>query len=143
MLRMDTSCAVLTSTHLVLIRLCLYAKAYTSALPVLDKPIYHFPTGSGQTYQRYSQTVPCAQHEQSTCFIADTSGLSAKITYREHLEYFLYGAMIYMALKEWKEAFHFLTMVISCPVVGSVSMIMVEAYKKWILVSLLGGKVSL
>lgn len=75
--------------------------------------------------------------------MADNSGLSAKITYREHLEYFLYGAMIYMALKEWKKAVHFLTIVISCPVVGSVSMIMVEAYKKWILVSLLGGKVSL
>lgn len=73
----------------------------------------------------------------------NNSGYSTKITYREHLEYFLYGAMVYMILKDWEKALHFLTVVVSCPVVNSVSTIMVEAYKKWILINLLkNGKVS-
>lgn len=85
-----------------------------------------------------------ACHELSSQFLIGTPGFSTKITYREHLEYFLYGAMIYMVLKDWKKALHFLTVVMSCPVVNSVSMIMVEAYKKWILINLLErGKVSL
>lgn len=42
-----------------------------------------------------------------------------------------------MALKEWSKARHFLSIVISCPVVNAVSLIMVEAYKKWVLVNLL------
>lgn len=51
--------------------------------------------------------------------------------------------MVYMALKEWRSALHFLGIVISTPSVSSVSLIMVEAYKKWVLVSLLEkGKVS-
>jgi len=51
--------------------------------------------------------------------------------------------MVYMALKEWRKALHFLGVVISMPTVGSISMVMVEAYKKWVLVGLLAnGKVS-
>lgn len=48
-----------------------------------------------------------------------------------------------MALKEWRKAFHLLSVVISMPTVGSISMVMVEAYKKWVLVGLLAnGKVG-
>jgi COP9 signalosome complex subunit 3 len=48
-----------------------------------------------------------------------------------------------MALKQWSKAARFLGIVISMPTVGPISMIMVEAYKKWILVSLLEkGKVG-
>ena len=53
------------------------------------------------------------------------------------MKYFLYGGMIYMALKEWGKALHFLSIVISSPVANSISLIMVEAYKKWVLVNLL------
>ena len=50
--------------------------------------------------------------------------------------------MIYMALQNWDKALHWLSIVISSPVNDSVTKIMVEAYKKWVLVSLLGhGKV--
>lgn len=52
--------------------------------------------------------------------------------------------MVYMALKQWRKASHFLGIVISMPTLGSISMIMVEAYKKWVLVGLIqDGKVSL
>ncbi|GLI82269.1 hypothetical protein PoHVEF18_010699 [Penicillium ochrochloron] len=75
--------------------------------------------------------------------VSKTSGISSKLTYKDYLQYFLCGGMVYMALKQWCKAAHFLGIVISMPTVGPISMIMVEAYKKWILVSLLEkGKLS-
>ena len=122
-------------------KLCLHAKAHAYALPVLDKPTCHFLTGSEQSHLENDQSLLCAYLEYSPQ--TSIHGFSAELTYKEHLEYFLYGAMIYMALKQWKKALHLLAIVISSPVVNSVSMIMVEAYKKWILTSLLeNGKVS-
>ena len=75
--------------------------------------------------------------------MTEASGISAKLSYRDYLQYFLYGGMVYMALKEWRNALHFLGIVISTPGTSSVSLIMVEAYKKWVLVGLLeNGRVS-
>lgn len=141
MLRLDPSCSVFTSIHLLLIRLCLQAKAYSHALPVLNKQICHFPS-----LPERSSSIPsvlCADHGSSVSFMTETSGFSSMLSYRDYLQYFLYGGMVYMALKEWCSALHFLGIVISTPSVSSVSLIMVEAYKKWVLVSLLEkGKVS-
>ena len=45
--------------------------------------------------------------------------------------------MIYMGVQDWKHALLFLEIVISSPVANNASRIQVEAYKKWVLVSLL------
>lgn len=142
LLRLDPSCAVLTSAHILLAQLCLAARAYTCALPVLNKHICHIPALPSRASSN-SLLILCAEHESSQSFINETTGLASKLSYRDYLRYFLYGGMIYLALKEWRKASHFLGTVISMPTMGSVSMIMVEAYKKWILVGLLDkGKVS-
>lgn len=142
MLRLDPSCSVFTSTHLLLVRLCLHAKSYGCALPVLDKHICHFP-GSAERAPLKSSPLLCASQETGATFITSRSGLSTHLTWRDQSRYFLYGGMIYMALKEWKKASHFLELVMSMPTVGPISMIMVEAYKKWVLVGLIeAGKVS-
>lgn len=78
-----------------------------------------------------------SHHDSSSTFITPDSGLSAKLDYRDHLIYFLYGAMIFMGLKKWKRALFFLEVVIMTPIVNNVSKIQVDAYKKWVLVSLL------
>ncbi|PLN77478.1 COP9 signalosome complex subunit 3 [Aspergillus taichungensis] len=137
-LKMDPHSRVFTSIHLVLVRLCLLSKSYGHALPVLDRQIYLFPTITGQAYQKHHRHMPCAVHESSDAFIIDDSEFSSKLTYRDCLQYLLYGSMIYMALKQWSKAQYCLSMVMASPVTNSVSKIMVEAYKKWILVSLLG-----
>ena len=75
--------------------------------------------------------------------ITNVSGFSTKLAYTDHLLYHLYGAMIYIGLKKWKRALEFLRYVITAPAAGAISKIMVEAYKKWILVSLIyQGSVS-
>ena len=74
----------------------------------------------------------------SSTFITTSSGLSSKLGYREHLQYFLFGAMVYIAQKKWPRALTLLEFALISPVHGNtVSMIQVEAYKKWILVSIL------
>ncbi|KAE8379546.1 hypothetical protein BDV26DRAFT_259337 [Aspergillus bertholletiae] len=136
-LRLDPSSEVLTSAHITFIKLTLISRSYNLAVPVLERQVYHFPTLTGQAYQKYHQPLPCGEHESSTAFITDASGFSKQLTYRDHLQFFLYGAMVYMALKRWDRALHYLSIVISCPVTNAVSKIMVEGYKKWLLVSLL------
>lgn len=136
MLRLDPSCAVFTSTHLLLVRLCLYAKAYTCALPVLNRHICHLP-GPVDRYASRNSPALCANHDSSLAFITEDSGHSAKLTSRDLIRYFLYSGMVYLALKKWSEASHFLELAMSMPTTGPVSMIMVEAYKKWVLVGLL------
>lgn len=48
--------------------------------------------------------------------------------------------MIYMKLKNWERALHFLDIVITCPTANTASMIQVEAFKKGILVNLLADE---
>ena len=86
----------------------------------------------------------CSNHHTSSTFIIPESALSAPLDHRDQLQYFLYGAMIYMGLKEWKRALFFLETVLITPVLSNASKIQAEAYKKWILVNLLyKGHVSL
>lgn len=52
--------------------------------------------------------------------------------------------MIYIGLRDWERALLFLEIVIASPTINTTSIIQVEAYKKWVLVSLLlKGHVSL
>ncbi|QKX58965.1 uncharacterized protein TRUGW13939_06093 [Talaromyces rugulosus] len=123
--------STLTTTHVLLSRLCLLARTYTLALPVLDHTICQFST-----------TADKPNHQQNESEIDITADLrlfgpQSNLSHTDHLRYFLYGGMIYMALKKWNKARHFLSIVISSPAINSVSLIMVEAYKKWVLVNLL------
>ena len=134
---MDESGSTFTSSHTTFARLCLEARAYTAALPVLDHNIFHFPPTTNKSAENSMFPHLSSHHDSSSTFITPDSGLSAKLEYRDHLIYFLYGAMIFMGLKKWKRALHFLEIVIMSPMVSNVSKIQVDAYKKWVLVSLL------
>ncbi|KAH8704691.1 putative COP9 subunit 3 [Talaromyces proteolyticus] len=140
-IRLDPTCSSFTPTHVLLSRACLLAKAYTLALPILDQTIYNFSTTVNNFHQK------SLQNESDIDIVSDlhSSGAFPKTTHTDHLQYFLYGAMIYMALKKWSKARHFLSIVVSSPATNSVSLIMVEAYKKWVLVNLLekGTSISL
>jgi COP9 signalosome complex subunit 3 len=130
---MDPTCASFTIAHLYLTRLCLLAKAYKIARPVIDRTIFAIPSAADRHFIQHSQSGS----DNNTAIPPYLFEPPIKHTYADYLQYFLYGGMIYMALKEWSKARHFLSIVISCPVVNAVSLIMVEAYKKWVLVNLL------
>lgn len=139
-LRLDPSSSCFTSSHLIFAHLCLSARAFSSAMPVLDKDIFHFPAPSDKNS---SLPLPSSHHETSSTFITTGSGLSDKLVYKDHLRYFLYGAMLYLGVKNWERALLFLEIVIVAPTNNTVSMVQVEAYRKYVLVGLLlEGRVS-
>ncbi|RFU27939.1 hypothetical protein B7463_g8393, partial [Scytalidium lignicola] len=134
LLRLDPSGSILTSHHLLLVKLALESRSYGTALPVLNNPILYFPGSSSQPKPHFL----CEQDLPSTAYITASSGLTAKLKYQDILEYFLYSAMAYIGLKNWDMATEYLEDAITYPCKdGGVSKIMVEAYKKWVLVGLL------
>lgn len=66
----------------------------------------------------------------------DISDMRPPLDCREYLLYYYYGGMIYLALKRYDRAFLMLENAVSLPA-SMVSAIMLEAYKKWLLVGLL------
>ncbi|KAL2441875.1 COP9 signalosome complex subunit 3 [Exophiala dermatitidis] len=135
-LRLDSTSSTLTSTHRSFIRLCLLAQAYSEAIDILDRPIYHVPTAAQVDQRTYKYL--CVDGAPTWKYLNPTTGLTYPITNRMYLEYYLLGGMCYLAMRRYKEAQFFFDTVISAPVFQNIaSAIMVEAYKKWILVGLL------
>ena len=137
--------STLTSTHVAFVNLCLEAREYSSALPVIDQDIYFLPAASSKQAETTANPLspfPCSKHQTAATFITPSSGISSHLVYQDYLLYFLYGAMIYLALKNWNRAQIFLETVVGCPTANAASKIQVEAYKKLLLVGLLRvGKV--
>lgn len=74
--------------------------------------------------------------------IMDISDESEGFTVKQFLMYHYYGGMVFTALKQFDRALHFFKICICTPAMA-VSHIMMEAYKKFIIVSILvDGKVS-
>ncbi|THY30403.1 hypothetical protein D6D01_03224 [Aureobasidium pullulans] len=133
-LRLDPESSTLTSNHLLLLRVCLAAGLPRLALPVLDKDVYNFPS---DPQKHVDDRLPCAYHDLSATFITKSSNISAPLTASDIHEYYLLGAHIYIGLRRYSRARLFLELVLSSPTQNVATPMMVEAYKKSILVSLL------
>jgi len=96
----------LTPIHTDFVQLCLLAKCYRAALPILDEELYEVST--------------------------ESTGLLPK----DLLCYYYYGGRVYVGMKLYKKALEFFKLVFTAPAVV-LSAIMVEAYKKFVLVSLI------
>lgn len=138
-LRLDPTSSTLTYTHYQYLRLCLATRGYADAIDILDRPIYHIPTTeSTKTLEKRLGRYRCSLSESSLATFPPQSPLAGKITSRTYLEYYLLGAVCYIATEQWKKAQAFLEVVLVHPTVGNaVSLIMVDAFKKWLLVGLL------
>ena len=80
----------------------------------------------------------CADHESASAYLNPATGLTGKFTSAMLLSYNIYAAMCYMALGQHHKAKFFLEAVIVAPTAMNVlSKIMVEAYKKWLLLGIL------
>lgn len=108
----------LTSIHADLCQLCLLAKCFKPALQILDVDIVSISqevTGTGLSNPQFDA--------------------------KYFLLYYYYGGKIYLALRNLDRALYFFEVALTTPA-HAVSHIMLEAYKKFILVSLLlHGKV--
>ncbi|KAI9808708.1 MAG: hypothetical protein M1825_003860 [Sarcosagium campestre] len=136
-LRLDPECTTFTSNHLLFAELCLETRSFRDALPIIEHDILEFPTSGSQ-----AQRLPSNLRQPSSGYITASSGHSAILTAQDHLKYHLFTAMLYMGLKRWDRALEFLEYVIETTTTSQLSNIMVDGYKKWILVHLIyNGKV--
>ncbi|RAL15694.1 putative COP9 subunit 3 [Aspergillus homomorphus CBS 101889] len=135
-LRVDPTASLFTSFHPTFLRLCLLSQAHSYALPILDKHISRYRTGFELPPKNAGGYILSSDNYTDN-HATEATDMSTRLTHRDLSKYYLYGGMIYMALKEWDKALHSLSIVISLPVVNSVSKIMVDGFKKWVLVSLL------
>ncbi|TVY21716.1 COP9 signalosome complex subunit 3 [Lachnellula arida] len=134
LLRYDPTGGMLTSKHLVLVKLALSSRQWADAIPTLDKPILYFPT----LHKPPKSKLLCNMANSPNAYITSDGGFSRKLKYHEILEYFLYRGMIYIGTRNWKKAYQSLEDAFTFPTKeGAVSKIQIDAYKKWILVGLL------
>jgi len=134
-LRLQPAGNLLTSLHLNLAQLTLESRAYSLPVEVLDRDILYFPGSSSGPKPRYL----CDLSIPPTSYITANTQLTQKLKSHEVLEYFLLTGMIFIGLREWEKARVWLENAITYPLRGDAptSRIMVEAYKKWVLVGLL------
>jgi len=117
----------------------LESRNYRLALPVIDRIIFNFPM------ERSSEVdggVPCGKHRDSAGYITVDSGLTGRISPTLVHEYYLLGALVYIALNRWEEAMLFLELIIVSPNVSQANGFMLEAYRKWVLLGcIINGRV--
>lgn len=133
-LHIDPTSSTFTSTHLLFVQLCLQAAIPRLALPVLDKDIYGLPT---DPIKNVDEQFPCATHQLSSTFITKSSEISANLKPADVQEYYLLGAQIYIGLRNFPRAHLFLELVLATPNNHTATPLMLEAYKKLLMISLL------
>lgn len=132
-LKIDPSGLVFTTTHLSTIRLAYDTESFEPVLRLIGLDILEFPRHMG------SNTRPlCDPDLPASFYITPLTGLTGKLKHDMVMEYDVLCGLVYMARRDWSRASDALERVVTYPVKDkAVSKIMVEAYKKWILVAVL------
>ncbi|XP_030385340.1 COP9 signalosome complex subunit 3 [Scaptodrosophila lebanonensis] len=118
----------LTPIHADLCQLSLKAKNFNLALPYLDTDITDISTVAAELKNQQQQQQ---QHN-----------VDANNDAKYFLLYYYYGGMIYTAVKNYERALYFFEVCITTPAMA-MSHIMLEAYKKFLMVSLIvEGKIA-
>ncbi|KAJ3572136.1 hypothetical protein NPX13_g5154 [Xylaria arbuscula] len=134
-LRLDPSGTMLTSSHILLARLAYDTDNIQPALPVINKPIVYYP---GMANNTNNSQYLCDLKLPPFSYISKATGLTLQLKTAMVLEYDLTCGMMYCARREWQKARDAFERDVTFPTKdGGCSKIMVDAYKKWILVSLL------
>ncbi|PKS07608.1 hypothetical protein jhhlp_006214 [Lomentospora prolificans] len=131
-LRLDPDGKILTSTHCMLANLAYTTGCLEYARPVMEKSILFFPEPN------FKPKLLCDKSLPPCAYVTYATGLSSRLTSTNLLEYDLMRAMMYIQQREWAPALDALEQCISHPTdENAVSTIMLQAFYKWTLVSLL------
>ncbi|KAI1363850.1 cop9 subunit, partial [Xylaria arbuscula] len=134
-LKLDPSGTMLTSSHILLARLAYDTDNIQPALPVINRPIVYYP---GMANNTNNSQYLCDPKLPPFSYISKATGLTLQLKTAMVLEYDLTCGMMYCARREWQKARDAFERDVTFPTKdGGCSKIMVDAYKKWILVSLL------
>ncbi|KAK6201943.1 hypothetical protein LQW54_009257 [Pestalotiopsis sp. IQ-011] len=133
-LRIDPTSTMLTVHHTNLAKLAYNTNNIDPALSVLDKDIVFYP-GMGNNKKPNSLADPSLS---PAVFMTESRGFTTALKTPAILEYDLLRGMIYCSRRDWPRALSAFERVVNYPTRDfGASKIMTEAYKKWILVSLL------
>jgi COP9 signalosome complex subunit 3 len=118
-------------------------RSYAAAKPILDNYIHSLPSTIPNLVKELEYSVPAADHVNSGEYIHAKSGHTDKIGALDVQEYYVLGGMAYIGLQEYKKALEFLEHVLVVPSFNIANGLMLEAYKKWVLLGcLVHGSVS-
>lgn len=138
MLRLDPTTGTFTHVHLKFIELCMETRSYAAAESILDNYIHSIPSKiPAQVREGLEYSAPCSDVASSGEYIHAGSGHSEKVHLCDLQEYYLLGAMAYLGLHKFKKAQQLLEHVLVVPSANTANGFMLEAYKKWVLVSCL------
>lgn len=138
MIRLDPTTGTFTSAHHNFVQLCVETRSYAAATPILNNYIHTIPAKIPNAVREgLEYSVPCADIASSGDYIHVSSGHSEKITLLDVQEYYVLGAMAYLGLRQFKQAKHFLEHVLIVPSASIANGFMLEAYKKYVLISCL------
>ncbi|KAK6841338.1 hypothetical protein PG989_010109 [Apiospora arundinis] len=141
-LKVDPTGSMFTSTHHQLVKLAYNTNNIEPVLKVIEKDIVFFP-GMANSKR---PAVLCDMTLSPSVYIHKETGLTNPVKAGAVLEYDLLSGMIFCSKREWTKAHAAFERIVTYPTrEGGCSKIMAEAYKKWVLVSLLskGKLVSL
>ena len=79
--------------HTLFTRLCLQGRCYRDAIPILDVDVFDFPASKGVK--------------------DDLNWKGFEVVYKDVLEFYFFGAIIYMGTKKWRRAMDYLCHVCS------------------------------
>ena len=134
MLRLDPSGSVLTGMHTYLVKVALETRLYKTVSSIVEKPILYYPIAKDLPKPKYI----CDLGLFPAAYITISTGLTVKLKPLDILEYFYNSALVMIGQERWEDALDCLESAITYPTKdGAVSKVMVEAYKKWLFVSLL------
>lgn len=138
--RLDPLMKTYTQTTLSLLQICLETGHFEPALPVLAHEIGTFPVKTPTSPEKILLSQPSLP---SSLFLGHHTGLAETPSLDEVHHYYIYGAMIYIGVHNWSRAAFLLEHVLGSPARDATTQLMLEAYKKWVLVRLLmRGSVS-
>lgn len=133
-LRIDPTGSLFTTTHLLLAKLAYTSNTVESALEIFDCDILFYPNMSSSKDGK----PLCDPSLAPVAYISTQSGLTDTVRPATVLEYDHLRGLAYMSLGLWSKAREAFEKVISHPSKDkSVSKIMIEGHKRWILVGLL------
>ena len=118
------------------IELCLHKRLGEEAIPILDNDICDIALFDSSPTEWQDKPL-CSVHIPSSMFITQAKGFTTEVTYRHLLDYYIYGATLYLIARRYDRALIFLKTAMKHETLGSASTIQVEAYKRWIIANLL------
>lgn len=143
-LRIDPTGSMLTSHHLDLVHLAYNTDMAENAFPAIDRQIVYFPGVSQERGDGYSNShvgsdkFLCDLSLPPTDYIKQETGLTTILDVEHVLEYEFFAGLLYASRNQWQKARAAFERIVTHPTRdGGVSKIMTDAYKKWLLVSLL------